>query len=158
MISNRPMVVITIATFLGAFLVFASGASGAPDQDLGPSVGTWKLTAKDKAGVAWTGKLVIEKLDPKEYDPKKFVAVTNLEMENADGATRGTYAPMRYDPATRVVTIGEDSDYGGTVYTAVLSPDGKALTDGVWKETERRSDEKEKRVRSEGEWSATRAE
>jgi hypothetical protein len=42
--------------------------------------------------------------------------------------------------------MGAESDYGGSVYTAVLSPDAKRLTRGVWKETERSSDEKEKRT------------
>jgi hypothetical protein len=71
---------------------------------------------------------------------------------------KGANPPIRYDPATRVFTMGAESDYGGAVYTAVLSPDGKRLTKGTWRETDRSSNEKEKRVVSEGEWSATRIE
>jgi hypothetical protein len=77
-------------------------------------------------------------------------------IETADGAGKGANPPIAYDPATRVFTMGAESDYGGSVYTAVLSPDGKSLTKGAWKETERSSDEKEKRVVSEGVWSAAR--
>jgi hypothetical protein len=166
MISRRLSVIIIVALTLGAPLVLAAGASGAAlagqqpvGQDNGPAFGNWKYTGKDKAGVVWTGTLVIEKLDPQQFNPQKYIAVGDIRSENPDGSSgKGLRAAIQYDPATRVVMIGEDSDYGGAVYTAVLSPDGKTLSNGVWRETERGSDEKEKLVTSEGEWSATRVE
>ncbi len=154
--------------FLFAFaapLILAAGAPGAgrAGQPAGAGVadlgfGNWSFTGKDMAGVVWTGTLGIEKLDTSMFDPLKYVAQGNLRIESADGGGKGANPPVQFDPATRVFTMGAESDYGGSVYTAVLSPDGKRLTKGVWKETERGSDEKEKRVVSEGQWSAVRIE
>lgn len=165
MIPRRILIATVFLLALAAPLILAAGAPGAfraghsaggGGSDLG--VGNWKFTGKDKAGVVWTGTLAIEKLDTGMFDPQKYIAQGNLQIESADGGGKGANPPVQYDPATRVFTMGAESDYGGSVYTAVLSPDGKRLTKGVWKETERGSDEKEKRVVSEGAWSAVRIE
>jgi hypothetical protein len=163
MIARRIAVVTAFLLAFAVPILLAAGVPGASraGQPAGTGVsdlgfGNWKFTGKDKAGVVWTGTLGIEKLDTDQFDPQKYVAQGNLRIETADGSGKGANPPIQYDPATRVFTMGAESDYGGSVYTAVLSPDGKRLTKGVWKETERGSDEKEKRVVSEGEWSATR--
>ncbi len=165
MIVRRIAVVTAILLAFAAPMFLAAGVPGASRagqpagtgaSDLG--FGGWKFTGKDKAGVVWTGTLAIEKLDASMFDPQKYIAQGNLQIESADGGGKGANPPVQYDPATRVFTMGAESDYGGSVYTAGLSPDGKRLTKGVWKETERMSDEKEKRVVSEGQWSATRIE
>ncbi len=165
MIVRRIAVVTVILLTFAAPLILAAGTPGAvrAEQPAGAGVsdlgfGNWNFTGKDKAGVVWTGTLGIETLDTSMFDPQKYIAQGNLRIESADGGGKGAIPPVQYDPATRVFTMGAESDYGGSVYTAVLSPDGKRLTQGVWKETERGSDEKEKRVVSEGEWSATRIE
>lgn len=152
----RRIALVALALFaLAAPLVLAVQAGQKPAAgDLG--FGKWKFIGKDKAGVAWTGPLVIEKLDANMFDPAKYVAQGDLRIETADGAGKGANPPIAYDPATRVFTMGGISKYGGSVYTAVLSPDGKSLLKGIWKETEWLSDEKTTRVVSEGEWSATR--
>jgi hypothetical protein len=157
MIARRIAVVTFVLLALTGPLVLAAQAGQkAPARDSGLAFGTFKFTGKDKAGVVWTGTLIVEKLDPDQFDPQKYVAQGDLRIGTADGAGKGANPPIAYDPATRVVTIGAESDYGGSVYTAVLSPDGNSMTKGAWRETERSSDEKEKRVVSEGEWSATR--
>jgi hypothetical protein len=145
-----------VPVFLAAGVAAAGQKAPARDPDLG--FGSWTFTGKDKAGVVWAGTLAIEKLDAGQFDPEKYIAQGDLRIESADGGGKGANPPIGYDPATRVFTMGAESDYGGAVYTAVLSPDGKRLTKGTWRETERWSNEKEKRVVSEGEWSATRIE
>ena len=159
----RRIAIVTVILFALArphFLAAGSVTAGpqAVSQGPGLSFGTWAFTGKDKAGVVWTGTLGIEKLDASQFDPQEYAAQGNLRIESAGGDGKGANPPIRYDPSTRVFTMGAESDYGGAVYTAVLSPDGKRLTNGTWRETERSSNEKEKRVVSEGEWSATRIE
>ena len=165
MITHRLIVAASILFALTAFPGFTAGTPGvdpswrqASGQDFSPAFGTWKFMGKDKTGVVWTGKLVIEKLNPEWINPQVYVAGGKIAIENADGAGKGLDAGVAYDPVTRVITIGEDSDYGGAVYTAVISPDWKSLTKGVWRETDRLTDDKKKPVTSEGEWSATRVE
>lgn len=165
MIIRRIAIVIVILFALATPLFLAAGvagsvSAGAQAVSSGPGLGfgTWAFTGKDKTGVIWTGTLVIEKLDTSQFDPQQYIAQGDLRIESADGGGKGANPPIRYDPATCVFTMGAESDYGGAVYTAVLSPDGKRLTKGTWRETERWSNEKEKRVVSEGEWSATRIE
>ncbi len=162
----RRIAIVTVILFALAMPLFpaASRAGSVPDgtQAVSPGpglgFGTWAFTGKDKAGVVWTGTLGIEKLDASQFDPQEYIAQGNLWIESAGGDAKGANPPIRYDPATRVFTMGAESDYGGAVYTAILSPDGKRLTKGTWRETERSSNEKEKRLVSEGEWSATRIE
>ena len=162
MIIRRVAIVTVILFALATPLFLAAGVAGfvpaGPQAvSLGPGLGfgTWAFAGKDKAGVVWKGTLGIEKLDASQFDPQEYIAQGNLWIESAGGEAKGANPPIRYDPATRVFTMGAESDYGGAVYTAVLSPDGKRLTKGTWRETDRSSSEKEKRVVSEGEWSAT---
>lgn len=132
---------------------------GGPQAAVGATelgFGSWEFTGRDKAGAAWTGKLIVEKVDAGMFDPQKYVAQGRLDISSADGSGKGALAPVKYDSATRVFTMGGESDYGGQVYTAVLSADGKSLDKGTWRETERLSSEKTKRLVSEGEWSAKR--
>jgi hypothetical protein len=160
----RRVVIVTVILFTVATPFFLSAGIAGPvpagpqaaSQGPGLGFGTWAFTGKDKAGVVWKGTLGIEKLDASQFDPQEYIAQGNLWIESAGGAAKGANPPIRYDPATRVFTMGGESDYGGAVYTAVLSPDGKRLTKGTWRETEWSSNTKEKRVVSEGEWSATR--
>ncbi len=126
----------------------------------GPAIGsTWAFTGKDSKGVAWTGKIEFAKLDTSMFEPGQHYCSANLDLQDANGGGMGAATFTDFDPATRVVTIGGESDYGGSVYTAILSADGKSLKSGKWLSTERSSEEKEqnkpKRVLSEGTWSAT---
>jgi hypothetical protein len=162
MIIRRVVIVTVILFTLAAPFFLSAGIAGpvpagpqAASRGPGLGFGTWAFTGKDKAGVVWKGTLGIEKLDASQFDPQEYIAQGNLWIESAGGEAKGANPPIRYDPATRVFTMGAESDYGGAVYTAVLSPDGKRLTKGTWRETDRSSNEKEKRVVSEGEWSAT---
>ena len=102
----------------------------------GPSLGKWEFTGKDNTGLVWTGVLDIQKLDPVRFDPKRYVSICSLEVESTDPSkgTRGVEAPCEWDAATRTLSFTT----GFTVthlYTAVLAPDGKSLTQGKWTET-----------------------
>ena len=154
--STRRLAVVTLVLFaLAVPLAVAVQAGQKPAAgDLG--FGKWNFAGKDKTGAVWTGPLVIEKPDTNMFDPQQYIAQGNLQIKNADGGGKGALSPIAYDPGTRAFTMGGISKYGGSVYTAVLSPDGKSLLKGTWKEAEYLSDTKTTRVVSEGEWSATR--
>jgi hypothetical protein len=159
---NTRRVVFTIAALLASatLLASAAGPAGRPPardgQDLG--FGTWEFTGKDKTGTVWKGSLVIEKPDSSMFESPQAIAQGRLQLEAADGRGLGALTPIQYDPATRVVTMGGESKYGGTTYIAVLSADGKRLTKGTWREMEYVSETKTTRLASEGEWSAVRSE
>jgi len=155
-VRRAALIILVLFALSAPFVVTAQVAPKPAAGDLG--FGKWTFTGKDKAGVVWTGTLDIQKTDTSMFDPHKYIAQGDLQVEAASGAGNGALAPITYDPAKRLFTLGVDTDYGGSVYTAVLSPDGKSLIKGVWKQTERWSNEKEKRVLSEGEWSAVRVE
>jgi hypothetical protein len=157
-VSLYVVVLLALASIpiLAAGAVVAGPRTASRDRDLG--FGTWEFTGKDKAGTVWKGTLVIEKPDRSMFESPQVIAQGNLQLEAADGRGLGALTPIQYDPATRIVTMGGESKYGGAVYTAILAPDGKTLTKGTWRETEWVSEEKKTRLASEGEWSATRIE
>jgi hypothetical protein len=135
-------------------IVAADPGQGQPAAKAGPALGEWKFTGKDNAGVVWTGKLTLGKVDPDRFNVEKYHSMCNLEAKSAS-SERGVEIPATYDAATRVFTFQNEMSMGGVTYTAVLSPDGKSLTQGKWRETDKNFGEKEKRVVSTGEWSAS---
>lgn len=143
--------ILPIALLLAAAAApFALTSSEADDP-----MGTYAFTGKDKAGVEWTGTLIIGQVDTSMFDPQKFPFGAHLDISNADGGGKGMDTCVTFDLETRLVTIGADSKYGGSVYTATLSADGTNLADGKWVETEWSSDTG-KRVASEGTWTASK--
>lgn len=96
----------------------------------GPSLGKWAFTGKDSAGVVWTGTLVIEKLDPNRFDTNKYHSMCILAVKSAS-SEKGVEAPCRYDPASRALSFSTGISEI-TSYAAVLSADGKSLTEGQW--------------------------
>jgi hypothetical protein len=122
-----------------------------PAQNGGLDFGKWTFTGKDKAGRTWTGTLIVEKVDTGMFDAKKYAAQGRLDIQASDGSGNGVLTPITFDPATRAFQLGVDSEYGSMVFKAALSADGKSLTKGTWKETER-----DYKVIGEGEWSAMR--
>jgi hypothetical protein len=148
--SNRIIVLAVI--LLCVTFGFAANAASAPQavaDGKGPVLGKWQFAGKDNTGLAWTGTLTIDKLDPARFDVKSYYALCSVEVESTDPSkgTRGVEAPCKYDPSTRTVsfTTGAMTTH---VYTAVLSADGKSLTDGKWTET------RDKQVVRSGEWTA----
>jgi hypothetical protein len=139
-----------IAAVLILAEVLAAGAVAAGSGE-GPALGKWAFTGKDNTGLVWTGTLSVEKLDPNRFSTDKYHSMCSLEVESSDASkgTRGVEAPCRWDPGTRGVsfTTGVSTTH---LYTAVLSADGKSLTQGKWTETK---DGSKDPVRS-GTWSA----
>ena len=164
MFTNRiTIAVLGITVFSASHGVAADAGSGVGQQQSaknsnGPALGKWEFTGKDNTGVAWTGTLAIEKLDPNLFDAKKYHSMCILEVQSADPSqgTRGVGAPCSYDPGTRAVSF---STGVSTIhsYAAVLSGDGRSLTRGKW--TESKNDAKKSgqsgmsAVRT-GDWSA----
>ena len=120
----------------------------------GPTLGKWEFTGKDNKGLAWTGTLTIEKLDPQSFDVDRFHSMCSLEMESTDPneGGRGVSAPCTYDKATRAVAFSTGAS-NISAYTAVLSADGKSLIQGKWTESEKSRQSGTKVLRS-GDWSA----
>ena len=81
MIIRRIASVTVILFALAMPLFLAAGVAGsvpagAQAVPSGPGLGfgAWAFNGKDKAGVIWTGTLVIEKLDTSQFDPQKYIA------------------------------------------------------------------------------------
>lgn len=132
----------SLLTFLALGALFTACAAAAAAD--GPAFGQWSFSGSDNKGVAWTGTLTIERLATGEEGALQ--AMCSLEVQSKQMG-RGVGAACKYDAATRVLSFGSKAPSNTFSYRAVLSPDGKSLTQGKWSET----------VRSEtttGEWSA----
>jgi hypothetical protein len=140
MTANRIIVAIVTLTVLCAAICLANGG--------GPAFGKWQFNGKDNAGVVWTGTLTIEKLDPNRFDTVKYQFMCDLEAKSAN-SENGVSAPGRYDQAARSLSFSTGISQT-TSYTAVLSPDGKSLTEGKWTVTKKAGNT----VVSSGTWSA----
>ncbi len=137
MSAKRIIVTILALAILCPALPPAAGSDG-------PAFGQWSFSGKDNKGVAWTGTLTIERLATGEEGALQ--AMCSLEVQSKQMG-RGVGASCKYDAATRILSFGNKGPSNAFSYRAVLSPDGKNLTQGKWSET----------VRSEtttGEWSA----
>jgi hypothetical protein len=72
-----------------------------------------------------------------------------LETESKD-SSYGLEAPCVWDPVKREVSFGT----GNAVYTAILSADGKSMTQGKWTESEKDFHTRKVTVTNTGVWSA----
>jgi hypothetical protein len=153
--------ILTVTILCAAHSLAATTGSGAGQQPAansssGPSLGKWEFTGKDNTGVAWTGALTIEKLDPDRFDTNKYHSMCNLDVQSSSSG-RGVGAPCRYDPSTRAVSFSTGTMASESSYTAVLSPDGKSLAGGKWTESkkdDRKSGQSGVTVVKTGDWSA----
>jgi hypothetical protein len=148
--------IVTLLTIAAASLalVFPAPAAGQGAANSGPILLKWELSAKDTTGLVWSGTLTIAKLDPIRFDAKKYHSLCILEMESTDPTkgTKGAEEPCEWEPATRKVTFG--NTYPAVyVFTAILSADGKVLTQGKWTEATIKRGTGGGVIRS-GEWSA----
>ncbi len=131
---------------------FALAALLAP-ADSGLSYGNWQFTRTDTDRVTWTGTLKIEKLDTDRFSAEKYNYQCSIEAQGPK-STREVEGPCKYDSATRTLTLGggQRDSYS---YTAVLTPDGKALTQGKYSETvEEMKNDAWVKVNKSGAWSA----
>ncbi len=125
-----------------------SGAStGKPAPAAGDGktlLGKWDFTGKDGAGVEWRGTLTIAPIEPNSFDTSLYSNVCDLDLTSANSG-RGTSNACLYQPRTRTFTFAGGEDSHKYSITAVLSPDGKSLTQGKWVEA----------ASGNGVWSAT---
>lgn len=110
--------------FQGQPFVYAASPSA---HTSGPPLGKWEFVGKDDKGVVWKGALENKQLDTNRFDADRFYSIFNLQALG-NGTQREVEAPSKWDPAKREVSFAT----GGTAYTAVLSKDGKRLTEGKW--------------------------
>jgi hypothetical protein len=164
MFTNRIMIaVLSIPVFSASYGVAANAGSDAGQQQAakssnGPALGKSEFTGKDNTGLAWTGTLAIEKLDPNRFDANKYHSMCSLEVQSADPSkgTRGVEPPWSYDPGTRAVSFSTGVSTLHS-YTAVLSGDNRSLTQGKWTESKsdaRKSGQSGTSAVRTGEWSA----
>jgi len=156
MSAKRVIVAIFGVTAMSILCVSEALAANQGSAGSGPALGKWEFIGKDNTGLVWTGTLSIQKLDPASFDPKKYHSLCSLEVESNDPSkgTRGVEAPCEWDPRTRAISF--TTGYNVThLYTAVLSSDGKSLTQGKWTESKKKDSGQsgETIVRS-GNWSA----
>lgn len=96
-------------------------------------LGKWEFNGKDGAGVQWRGELTIEKLQQSGFDPADYSNECDLSVSSAN-AGKGMSGPCLYDAGSRAFTFAGGQDSNKYSLTAVLSPDGKSLTQGRWAE------------------------
>jgi hypothetical protein len=151
---NRILIAILAVTAIAILSVTPALAEDPGSTNSGPALGKWEFTGKDNTGLVWTGTLSIEKLDPSRFDANRYHALCSLEVESTDPSkgTKGVEAPCTWDPRTRAIsfTTGVNVTH---LYTAILSSDGKTLSQGKWTESKGNSGEAGETVRS-GNWSA----
>lgn len=135
MSATRMLVTLLIITAVSLTIGVPAQAADQSSAKSGPSLGKWEFTGKDNTGLVWSGTLKIEKLDLTRFEAK-YHSLCILEVESSDPSkgTKGVEEPCEWNPGTRTVTFG--NTYPAiNVYTAVLSDDGKALTQGKWTES-----------------------
>jgi hypothetical protein len=153
LIIKKTIAVLTFSvSFIVALCFLPAGAQDTSNS--GPVLGKWEFAGKDNTGLVWSGTLDIQKLDPAKFDAKKYISLCSLEVQSTDSSkgTKGVEAPCKWDPSSRLLTFG-DTWPALNVYTAVLSADGKSLTQGKWTERNFVRGNAGPVVRS-GEWSA----
>jgi hypothetical protein len=156
MSAKRMIVAILGITAFSIVCVTSAVAANQGSANSGPSLGKWEFTGKDNTGLVWSGTLSIEKLDPTRFDPKKYPSMCSLVVNSNDPSKgeRGVEAPCEWDPSTRAVSF--TTGYTVThLYSAVLSSDGKSLTQGRWTESKKNgSGQSGETIVKSGNWSA----
>jgi hypothetical protein len=115
----------------------------APAGDPKKLLGKWSFTGKDGSGVEWRGSLTVQPLEADSFDSAKYSNVCDLDVSSTN-AGRGASGPCLYDPRNKTLTFAGGSDSSKFSLTAILSADGKTLTQGKWAEAS-----------GSGAWSAT---
>ena len=127
MFTNRIMIaVLSIAVFSASNAVSANAGSGAGQQQAakssnGPVLGKWEFTGKDNTGLAWTGTLVIEKLDPNRFDANKYHSYTAVLSGDIRSLTRGKRTESKKD--------AKQSGQSGTSAVSRACPAGRILAE-----------------------------
>jgi hypothetical protein len=152
MSSNRIVVVLVVILLCAApgraTSLDLAAAQGAVSPAAGPpSLGKWEYSARDNNGTTWTGTLTFEKVDPTKWDAKRYFALCDIEESSPTKGSRTRVELCEYDGTTRTVFYKRMVATIST-YTAILSQDGKSLTNGKWTEL------KGTKVVGSGEWSA----
>jgi hypothetical protein len=150
---KRIIVSILILTMACAIQGFISAGSYAGQQPAaesqGPILGKWAFDGKDDKGVVWTGTLTIKELDTTLFNTGEYYSMCILEAESKDSSNT-VDAPCVWDRVNREVSFGT----GRSAYTAILSADGKNMTQGRWTESEKDFRTRKVTLIKAGEWSA----
>ena len=125
-----------------------AGAGQAPEAEYtGPALGKWSFKGKDDKGGVWTGTLTISEQDSGGAKYRDC----SLDAESKDGTSNGVGSECRWNPAKREVSFGPEDM---AMYTAILSADGKSMTQGKWTEAEKDWGTGKVAVKKTGAWSA----
>ena len=129
---KRIIVSILIITILG-FICAAPCAGQQPAaESKGPKLGIWAFDGKDDKGDVWTGTITIKELDTKNFDVSEYYGGCVLDAASKDSG-KGVDGPCVWNPGTREFSFRA----GGSAYSAILSADGKSMTQGKWTVTEK---------------------
>ena len=149
--ARMTVVLLAIAAASLALVVSAPAAEQGSAKD-GPQLGKWEFTGKDNTGRVWSGALTIEKVDPARWDANKYHSLCRFEVQASAQETKDVQVLSEWNPATRTISFGKL--YPAIhVYTAIVSADGKVLTQGKWMESKMVRGQVAGVVQS-GEWSA----
>jgi hypothetical protein len=138
------ILMITVACMIQGLVHAGPSADGG-----GPPPGKWQFIGNDDKGVSWSGILKVQKLDTSLFDAERFHSMFILDATFGD-SSYGVEAPCKWDSFRREVSFGT----GNAAFTAILSPDGKSMTQGKWTESERDHRTRKANVKRTGDWSA----
>jgi hypothetical protein len=145
----KRIISILIITILG-FICAGSCAGQQPAaESKGLILGKWAFDGKDDKGVVWTGTLTIGELDTTRFNTGEYHSMCILEAESK-ASSNVVDTPCVWDPLKREVSFGT----GISVYTAILSADGKSMTQGRWTESDKDFRTRKVTVTKTGDWSA----
>ena len=127
------------------------GAGPAAEAEYtGPALGKWIFEGKDSKGMAWSGTLTISEKDSGEV---KYIDCS-LDAVSRDGASNGVGSECTWDAAKREVLFGPEPM---ARYRALLSTDGRKMTQGTWTEAEKDWNTGKTVVNKTGAWTASRS-
>ncbi len=145
------ILILTMAYTITGFICARSCAGQQPTaESKGPILGKWTFDGKDDKGVVWTGTLTIKELDTTRFDADKYHSMFILEVESKD-SSNGIDTPCVWDPVKREVSFSTGT---AAAYTAILSANGKSLTQGKWTESEKDLRTRKVTVTKTGVWAA----
>jgi hypothetical protein len=106
-----------------------TGGNASVKADGKTLLGEWTFTGKDGKGVVWNGTLKIDPLGEYSSDAGKYSNMCDVNAQSAN-AGKGFSSGCMYNALDKTLTWSSE----GFSLSAVLSPDGRSLTQGKWVE------------------------
>lgn len=144
-VSNDERFIASQSATINAEAEASSRAGGLPVVEYtGPAAGKWAFEGNDNKGHVWKGSLTISVREG------EHLCVMSMQVV-PDGEGRGIDGTCKWSPDKRELSFGRKL----ATFTAILSADGKGMTNGTWTESEENEKTRKATVKRTGTWSAT---